>query len=141
MQERKYRKKELLKDKEERQVLFRRGLFLTNRLKCEYRVHCQRGLGLHHQLCEGGEDDQTDLLQANRIQRRRPDGCGEGGRDGAPGEGLEDQAACQRDAGAHVQCSLDLHKRDVVDEAGKCSSQQIQDDIFYSLSIFTMVHI
>ena len=104
-----------MKDNEERQVLFRRRL--TNQLKCGHRVHCQRGLGLHHQLCEGGEDDQTDLLQANRVQRRRPDGCGEGGHDGPPGEGLEDQAACQRDAGADVQCSMDFNKRDVVDES------------------------
>ena len=55
--------------------------------------------------------------QAVRVQNRRPDGCGEEGCDGVlPREGLEDQAACQRDAGADVQCSLDFNLRDVVDE-------------------------
>ena len=96
IQERKFRNEELVKDNEERQVLFRRRL--TNQLKCGHRVHCQRGLGLHHKISYSGEDDQTDLLQANRIQSRRPDCCWEGGHDWAPREGLEDQADCQRDA-------------------------------------------
>ena len=90
-----------MKDNEERQVLFRRRL--TNQLKCGHRVHCQRGLGLHHKISYSGEIDQPDLLQANRIQSRRPDCCWEGGHDWAPREGLEDQAACQRDAGADAQ--------------------------------------